>query len=37
VPVGVVGGPTLDLAGIFGVPLEELRAAHETTVPALFD
>ncbi len=37
VPVGVVGGPTLDVAGTFAVPLDELRAAHESTVPALFD
>jgi phosphoribosylformylglycinamidine synthase len=40
VRIGVVGavgdGAELDVAGQFTVPLAELRAAHEGTLPALF-
>ncbi|MEJ7727406.1 MAG: phosphoribosylformylglycinamidine synthase subunit PurL, partial [Actinomycetes bacterium] len=40
VRIGVVGavgdGAELDVAGQFTVPLAELRAAHESTLPALF-
>ncbi|HMA46037.1 MAG TPA: phosphoribosylformylglycinamidine synthase subunit PurL [Frankiaceae bacterium] len=34
--IGVVGGPALEVAGVLGVPLAELRAAHEGTLPRLF-
>lgn len=40
--IGVVddggdGAPTLDVEGIFSVPLDELREAHEPTLPARFE
>ena len=40
--IGVVGSgdaerPELDVAGLFDVPLEELRSAHEATFPARFE
>jgi phosphoribosylformylglycinamidine synthase len=40
--IGVVddggdGAPTLDVEGIFSVPLDELREAHERTLPARFE
>jgi phosphoribosylformylglycinamidine synthase len=31
------GAPTLDVEGIFSVPLDELREAHERTLPARFE
>jgi phosphoribosylformylglycinamidine synthase len=34
--IGVVDGDSLDVQGQFAVPLAELRAAHEATLPALF-
>jgi len=34
--VGATGGATLEVRGHFSVPLDELRAAHESTLPALF-
>ena len=34
--IGVVDGDSLDLQGIFAVPLSELSAASESTLPALF-
>ncbi|MGI8683122.1 MAG: phosphoribosylformylglycinamidine synthase subunit PurL [Mycobacteriales bacterium] len=34
--VGQVGGDALEVAGQFAVPLTELRAAHEGTLPRLF-
>lgn len=40
--IGVVddggdGGPMLDVVGVFSVPLDELREAHERTFPARFE
>jgi len=35
--LGVTGGPSLKITGSFAVPLEELAAAHQGTLPALFD
>jgi phosphoribosylformylglycinamidine synthase subunit PurL len=35
--LGEVGGAALAVVGHFAVPLDELRAAHEATLPALFD
>ena len=41
VRIGVVddggGEPSLDVQGMFSVPLAELRRAHEDTLPSLFD
>jgi phosphoribosylformylglycinamidine synthase len=40
VPVAQIGrasGDALEIAGQFSVPLAELRQAHESTLPALFD
>ncbi|MGK5630007.1 phosphoribosylformylglycinamidine synthase subunit PurL [Streptomyces sp. URMC 123] len=34
--VGVVDGDAVDVQGQFVLPLSELRAAHEATIPALF-
>ena len=34
--LGTVGGDRLDVEGCFGVPLTELAAVHEHTLPALF-
>lgn len=34
--IGVVGGPALEVAGVLGVPLGELRDAYEGTLPRLF-
>ena len=34
--LGVVGGDALDVEGILRVPLTELRAAYEGTLPGLF-
>ncbi|HEX7354706.1 MAG TPA: phosphoribosylformylglycinamidine synthase subunit PurL [Mycobacteriales bacterium] len=34
--LGTTGGSTLALAGVGEIPLDELRAAHEGTLPALF-
>ncbi|HLZ36879.1 MAG TPA: phosphoribosylformylglycinamidine synthase subunit PurL [Mycobacteriales bacterium] len=34
--IGVVDGDSLDVQGQFAVPLTELRAAYEATLPALF-
>jgi phosphoribosylformylglycinamidine synthase II len=33
----LTGGDTLDITGIPAIPLAELRAAHEATLPRLFD
>jgi len=35
--LGLATGTTLEIDGAFDVPLDELRAAHEATLPALFD
>jgi phosphoribosylformylglycinamidine synthase len=35
--LGRTGGDALEVAGQFTIPLAELRAAHEGTLPALFD
>ncbi len=34
--IGVVDGDVLDVQGRFTIPLDELRAAHEGTIPVLF-
>jgi len=34
--LGTVGGDSLDVAGLFSVPLDELAAAHRRALPALF-
>jgi phosphoribosylformylglycinamidine synthase len=34
--IGQVGGDTLDVAGLFSIELDELRATSEATLPALF-
>jgi phosphoribosylformylglycinamidine synthase len=34
---GGTGGPMLDVEGLFRVPLDELREAHERTLPARFE
>ncbi len=34
--IGTVGGPSLDVAGHFDIPVGELAAAHQGTLPALF-
>ncbi|NGO70170.1 phosphoribosylformylglycinamidine synthase subunit PurL [Streptomyces boncukensis] len=34
--IGVVDGGSLDVQGQFALPLSELRAAHESTIPELF-
>ena len=34
--VGSVGGDSLDIGGCFSIPLPELSAAHQRTLPALF-
>jgi phosphoribosylformylglycinamidine synthase subunit PurL len=34
--IGTVGGPSLDMAGHFDIPVDELAAAHRGTLPALF-
>ena len=34
--IGVVDGDSLQVQGLFSVPLDELRATHEGTLPALF-
>jgi phosphoribosylformylglycinamidine synthase len=33
--IGVVDGDTVELQGEFALTLEELRRAHEDTIPAL--
>jgi phosphoribosylformylglycinamidine synthase subunit PurL len=35
--LGVTGGASLEVTGLFSVPLGELAAAHRATLPALFD
>jgi len=35
--LGAVGGEVLELAGSFAIPVEQLRTAHEATLPAIFD
>ena len=35
--LGEVGGDALVVDGVLELPLDELRAAHEATLPALFD
>jgi phosphoribosylformylglycinamidine synthase len=35
--LGVVGGSSLDVADSFSLDIVDLRAAHESTLPALFD
>jgi len=35
--VGTLGGASLTVAAAFDLPLDELRAAHEGTLPELFD
>ena len=35
--LGVTGGPSLEVTGLFTIPLDELAAAHRATLPALFD
>ena len=35
--LGVVGGEALVLGGVLDLPLSDLRAAYEATLPALFD
>ncbi len=34
--IGVVDGETIEVQGQFGIPLDELRATHERTLPELF-
>jgi phosphoribosylformylglycinamidine synthase subunit PurL len=34
--IGVTGGDAFELSGQFSIPLDELRIAHEGTLPALF-
>ena len=34
--VGTTGGSTLEVAGSFVIPLDELASAHRATLPALF-
>jgi phosphoribosylformylglycinamidine synthase len=34
--IGAVGGPSLEVAGSFDIPVDELAAAHQGTLPALF-
>jgi len=34
--IGVTDGTSLDVQDLFDVPLDEFRAAHESTLPALF-
>ncbi len=34
--IGAVGGHSLEVAGIFDIPVDELAAAHTGTLPALF-
>ena len=36
VPLGTAGGDRLEVAGSFAVPLDELAATHQGTLPALF-
>ncbi|MGW0238293.1 AIR synthase-related protein, partial [Streptomyces sp. NPDC002996] len=33
--IGVVDGDSLEVQGQFGIPLSELRTAHEETIPGL--
>ncbi|UUN27815.1 phosphoribosylformylglycinamidine synthase subunit PurL [Streptomyces sp. FIT100] len=33
--IGVVDGDAVEVQGVFGIPLSELRTAHEETIPAL--
>jgi phosphoribosylformylglycinamidine synthase subunit PurL len=35
-PLGMVGGASLEVEGSFAVPLDELAATHQGTLPALF-
>jgi len=35
--LGRTGGDALEVTGQFAIPLDELRTAHERTLPALFD
>ena len=35
-PLGTVGGASLEVEGSFAVPLDELAAAHQGVLPALF-
>jgi phosphoribosylformylglycinamidine synthase subunit PurL len=37
VELGVTGGASLEVTGLFTIPLDELAAAHRGTLPALFD
>jgi phosphoribosylformylglycinamidine synthase subunit PurL len=34
--IGATGGSTLDVTGLFSVPLDELAAVHSQTLPAIF-
>jgi phosphoribosylformylglycinamidine synthase len=34
--LGVTGGQTLELTGLFAIPVAELGAVHRRTLPALF-
>jgi phosphoribosylformylglycinamidine synthase len=34
--IGTVGGSSLDIDGVGAIDLDELRAAHEGTLPARF-
>ncbi len=34
--IGVTDGDALELQNLFTLPLEQLREAHEATLPALF-
>ncbi|MFC5801395.1 phosphoribosylformylglycinamidine synthase subunit PurL [Streptomyces formicae] len=33
--IGVVDGDAVEVQGVFGIPLSELRTAHEETIPAI--
>jgi phosphoribosylformylglycinamidine synthase II len=35
--LGITGGTSLEVTGLFAIPLDELAAAHRGTLPALFD
>ena len=35
--IGVVDGDTLDVQGLFEIPVEELRSTHAATLPAIFE
>jgi phosphoribosylformylglycinamidine synthase II len=34
--IGVTGGASLEVAGLFSIPLDELAVAHRQTLPAIF-